>query len=162
MSTWTNADGLIETYGTARAALATDGTKTGVQTYTMVVELDGLDLPALADQNEKTSSLPANAYITSAVLIADSAWTGTNPTLTIGLGYDNEGTPTAVDADGIDAAIDVDGVFTAAGEAVVCDGALVDGTATIGSNRAWVYAVAGGTVTAGTAKLYLTYFVHEV
>lgn len=161
MSTWTNADGLIETYGTARATLATDGTKTGVQTYTLVVELDSQDLPALADQNEKTSSIPANAYITEAVLIADSAWTGTTPTLTIGLGYDNDGTPTAVDADGIDAAIDVDGVLAAAGDAVVCDGALVDGTSTIGANRAWVYASTGGTSTGGTAKLYITYFVHE-
>lgn len=157
MSTWTNADGIEVVFGTARSALAENGTAIGYQTKTLVVDLDSQNLPALADAvSEKESSLPANALITEAYLVATSAWVGTG-TLTVGLGYDNAGTPTAVDADGIDAAVDVDTVLAATGDVVACDGALVDKTATIGANRAWVYAVATGTVSAGTGKLYLTY-----
>lgn len=158
MTTYTNADGLVQRFGAARTEIAPDGTS-NPEVQTLEVILDSADLPAAADVAGDRSSLPANALIVDAFLVCNTAWAGTSPTLTIGLA---NAAGTAIDADGIDAAIDIDSVNAAAGDVVACDGALVDKTSTIGSAAGWVYATTGGTVTAGKSTLYVRYFVPQV
>lgn len=157
MPVWTNADGLKVKFALDNGATEAESGVTQMDTHTLEVVLDSADLPAAADAAEDIAHLPANAVITDAFLVCNTAWAGTSPTLTIGL-VQSDGS-TVIDADGIDAAIDADGVQAAAGDMVACDGALVDKTATIGGNRGWVYATTGGTVTAGKSTLYLRYFV---
>lgn len=157
MTTWNgsieNADGLPVKFGTARATPVTDGVTAGKDEKLLTLYLDSQNLTALASvAREDVAHLPADALITEAYIVAESAWTGTG-TLTVGLAKSDS---TALDADGIDATIDVDAVLVAAGDVVSCDGALVDKTETI-SERAWPYAVANGTVSAGTGTLYIKY-----
>lgn len=156
--TWNNEDGLLQRFNREKGAVAPDGT-TNPEVQTLAVILDSADLPGTADVNDDRASLPANAVVTDAYLVANTAWTGTSPTLTIGLA---NAAGTAIDADGVDAAVAVDTAQAAAGDVVACDGALVDKTSTIGSAQAWVYAATGGTVTAGKSTLYLKYFVPAV
>lgn len=151
MTTWTNADGLLIRFGTTRAEEATDGS-TLADEKTLKVKITGGTTIDLADINGDRPDLPAGALITDALLVADTAWTGTG-TLTIGLG---NASGVAIDANGIDDAVDVDTVLAAAGDVVACDGALVDKTATIGSAAGYVYTTESGTV-AGTATLHLKY-----
>lgn len=164
MANWTNEDGLLVRFAhgggaDAKGQVARDGTALLGDIHTLEVEIPYDNLPATGDVNEDRPNLPAHAIIVDAFLVCNTAWDGTTPTLTIGLA-DSAGS--AIDADGIDAAIDVDSVQASAGDVVACDGALVDKTATIGSDRAWVYAATGGTVTAGKSTLYLTYIVPTV
>jgi len=158
MASWTNADGLLIRYGADRATVATDGVSRQ-ETQSLEIVIAHGDIPGTADVNEDRPQLPANAVITDAFLVCNTAWTGTSPTLTIGLA---NSAGTAIDANGIDNLIAVDTVQAAAGDVVACDGALVDKTASIGSARGWVYAAEGGTVTAGKSTLYLRYFVPVV
>lgn len=155
---WTNEDGLLVRFDTERSAVAPDGT-TNPEVQTLAVIIDSTDLPGTADVNADRAHLPANALVIDAYLVCNTAWTGTSPTLTVGLA---NSAGTAIDADGVDAAVAVDGVQAAAGDVVACDGALVDKTATIGSADGWVYATTGGTVTAGKSTLYVRYFVPQV
>lgn len=97
--------------------------------------------------------IPAGSYITDAYLIVTTGFTGTNATLNIGL---QTAAGAAIDADGIDATIAV--ADLAAGKAVLCNGALVRGTATVGSAPAYLsidYDTAA--FTAGAAKLVVEY-----
>lgn len=158
MTTWTNEDGLLVRFNRERGEVTGDGTAQTVE-QVLEVTLDSADLPVLADINADRPSLPAHALITDAFLVCNTPWTGTSPTLTIGLG---NAAGSAIDADGIDAAIDIDGTQAAAGDVVACDGALADKTATIGAAAGWVYAATGGTVTAGKSTLYIKYIVPTV
>jgi len=153
---WTNYDGLLVRFNAERGVVAGDGTSQ-YDKQVLKVDLDSQDLIGTADINADRPHLPANAIVTAAYVKADSAFTGTG-TLTLGLA---NSTGTAIDADGIDAAIDVDVVLAAAGDVVTCDGALVDGTATIGAADAWVYGAVAGAVSAGTATLFIEYFKTE-
>lgn len=155
---WTNEDGLLVRFDTERSVVAPDGT-TNPEVHTLAVILDSAGLPGLSDVNDDRASLPANALVVDAYLVCNTAWTGTSPTLTVGLA---NAAGVAIDADGIDAAVAVDGVQAAAGDVVACDGALVDKTSTVGAAQAWVYAASGGTVTAGKSTLYVRYFVPQV
>jgi len=159
MTTWTNADGLLVRFGADRAQTEFNDGGTSEDIRGLSIVIDSTNLPALADINGDRPSLPANAVIVDSFLVCNTAWTGTTPTLTIGLG---NAAGSAIDADGIDAAVAVDSVQAAAGDVVANDGALVDKTASIGSAAAWVYAATGGTVTAGKSTLYLRYFVPQV
>lgn len=97
--------------------------------------------------------IPAGAYITDAYLIVTTGFTGTNAVLNIGL---QTAAGVAIDADGIDAAVAVTALT--AGKAVKNDGALVGGTATVGSANAYLsidYDTAA--FTAGAAKLVIEY-----
>jgi hypothetical protein len=87
-------------------------------------------------------------------LIVTTAFTsGGAATLTLGL-QQKDGT--IIDADGIDATIAL--AALAANLAVACDGALVDGTATVGSADAYLSVIYGtAAYTAGAAKLVLEY-----
>lgn len=159
---WTNginADGLKVRFDREQGEVTGDGTSLYGTPVTLEVELDSTDLPGTADANADRPSLPANALIVDAFLVCNTAWTGTSPTLTVGL---CEVDGTVIDADGIDAAVAVDSTQAAAGDVVSCDGALADKTSTIGSAAGYVYASTGGTVTAGKSTLYVRYFVPEV
>lgn len=154
MPSWTNEDGLLVRFAPDNGGQEVgDGVKQYVEEVLEIV-IDSADLPVAADANDDRPHLPAHALITDALLVCNTAWTGTSPTLTIGLA---ELDATPIDADGIDATVAVDSVQAAAGDVVACDGALVDKTATIGADRAWVYAATGGTVTAGKSTLYIKY-----
>lgn len=155
---YTNEDGLLIRFNEERGAVAGDGTS-NPEVQTLSVVIDSADLPGLADIAGDRPFLPANALVTDAFLVCNTAWTGTTPTLTIGLG---NSAGAVIDADGIDAAVAVNTAQAAAGDAVACDGALVDKTSTIGAASGYVYATTGGTVTAGKSTLYVRYFVPTV
>ena len=155
MTTWNNDDGLLVRFGTSRSTVATDGTDAGHSEHVLEVAIDSQAPLALTDINADRPHLPANAIITDAFLVADTAFTGTG-TLTVGLG---DSAQSAIDANGIDDLIDVDVALASAGDVVACDGVLVDKTSTIGTSDAWVYATVGGSITAGTATLKLKYIV---
>jgi hypothetical protein len=149
---YTNEDGLLTRFGVEAGAVAPDGTaNTGLQVLEVVI--DSADLPVVGDISGDRPSLPANALVVDAFLVCNTAWTGTTPTLTVGLA---NAAGTAIDADAVNTA------QAAAGDVVACDGALVDKTATIGSVAGWVYASTGGTVTAGKSTLYVRYMVPAV
>lgn len=158
MATWTNADGLLVRFPADKGEVVTDGTILNGTYKILEVVIDLMDPPVVGDINEDRPHLPAHAFIVDSYLVCNTAWTGTSPTLTIGLA---NSAGTAIDADGIDAAIAA-GVQAAAGDVVLNDGALVDKTSTIGAARGWVYASTGGTVTAGVSTLYLVYFLPTV
>jgi len=152
---WTNEDGLLIRFGDERSAVVTDGNDAGTAENILEIQIDSQALPTLADINADRAHLPANALITDAYLVATTAFVGTG-TLTVGLG---NAAGSAIDADGIDATVDVDAVLGAIGDVVLCDGALADKTATVGTADAWPYATVAGTVSAGVATLKLKYVV---
>lgn len=94
-------------------------------------------------------SLPANSRILAATLKVITPIAGTTPTVTIGM---EQSDGTAIDVDGIDVAI-AEAALDAIGETVLCDGALVDNTAGIGTAAGQVIVTTGGTVTAGKFNL---------
>ena len=153
--TWDNEDGILVRFGTERSTVSTDGTDAGHQEHVLEVVIDSQDILLVGDVNDDRPSLPANAVVTDALLIATTAFVGTG-TLTLGL---SDSAGSAIDADGIDATIDVDAVLGNIGDVVACDGALVDKTASIGTVAGWVYGSIGGTVSAGVATLKLKYVV---
>lgn len=152
---WTNADGLKIKFGTERGTAVYDGVTAGKQEKMLTFYVDSQNLTAIANAvTEDFAWIPANALITEAYMVAESAWTGTG-TLSLHLAKSDG---TQLGTNGIDATIDVDAVLAAAGDVVKCDGALVDNTETI-SERAWPYATVGGTVSAGVGTLYIKYVV---
>ena len=152
MADWTNADGLEVRFtgpeaGQTGASVDTAG---GVKELVLNISDMSTNITAAADGHE--AFIPAGSFIVEAFLKVTSAMTGSSGTLTIGLAQKDG---TVIDADGIDAAVAQ--ADLAAGKAVVCDGALVGGTATVGSANAYLYTTKGGTVTAGAAKLVVRY-----
>lgn len=98
--------------------------------------------------------IPANAFLVRAQLRTLTPFAG-GTTYDIGL---SESDGTVISADGIDAGIalaDIDAV----GETVICDGALIEATAGIGSQAGQVVITATGTFTAGHASLEVEYIV---
>lgn len=159
MAIWTNADGLQVRFPADKGEVVTQGTILNGTYKTLEFIIDLMDLPLITGGGDETvANLPAHALIVDSFLVCNTAWTGTDPTLTIGLADD---AGVAIDADGIDATIAL-GVQDAIGKVVANDGALVNKSATIGAKRGWVYAATGGTVTAGVSTLYVTYFVPTV
>ncbi len=152
MADWTNSDGLEVRFNGPEAGQTGASVSTMGAAKQLVVDIADMstDITAAADGNE--AFIPAGSFITNAYLKVTSAMTGTSGTLTIGLAQKDG---TAIDADGIDVAVAQ--ADLAADKAVVCNGALVRGTATVGSANAYVYTTKGGTVTAGAAKLVIEY-----
>jgi hypothetical protein len=109
-----------------------------------------------ADVNPQPNDafIPAGSYITKASLVVTTAFTsGGSATLGVGL---QEADGTIIDADGIDAAVAV--ADLAVNKAVVCNGALVGGTATVGADNSYLSLVYGtAAFTAGAAKLVIEY-----
>lgn len=168
----TNKDGLSQWFGprsTSDFPVSRRNNDAGA-VQTLIVDFDytmiGLTTSTWFDEDstggstpdrpsELQASLPANAWIKSATLIVKSAFTsGGAATMTIGT-YLKSGV--AIDADGIDAAIAIAAIDTV-GETVLCDGAQVAGTATIGTADAYFAIIAGTAVyTAGSARLAIEY-----
>ena len=151
MSTdWTNSDGLEVRFVGPEAEQSGAGTQGAVKELVVDITDMATNITAAAFSHE--AAIPAGSYIIGAHLKVISAMAGTSGTLTIGLAQKDG---TVIDADGIDATIAQ--ADLAAGKAVACDGALVGGTATVGSTAAYVYTAKGGTVTGGSARLVIEY-----
>ena len=147
-----NADGLRVLTNNDQGAVNNKGISSDVDIKTLVVDVDlTADISPVAND----PFIPAGAYIKSATAVVTQAAAG-GTSVNIGLSsLASNGTATAIDADGIDA-----GVLTAAlaaNLAVVCNGALVGGTAGVGAANAYVTTAATGTFTAGKFKLVIEY-----
>lgn len=152
---YTNADGLQVLTNGDQGVPKNLGQALGAVEKKLVFTLENAALlpasPAAPEPNDPF--IPAGSFITDAYLIVTTAFAGTNAVLNIGL---QTAAGVAIDADGIDAAIAV--AALAANKAVVNDGALVRGTATVGSAPAYLsidYDTAA--FTAGAAKLVIEY-----
>lgn len=152
MADWTNGDGLEVRFNGPEAGQTGASVETCGGVKELILDIADMSeaITAAADSHE--GFIPAGSFIVEAFLKVTSAMTGTSGTLTIGLA---EKDGTAIDADGIDAAVAQ--ADLAANKAVVCNGALVGGTATIGSADGYLYTTLGGTVTGGAAKLVVRY-----
>lgn len=152
MADWTNSDGLEVRFTGPEAGQTGAGVETDGAVKELVLNISDMSeaITAAADGHE--AFIPAGSFIVEAFLKVTSAMTGTSGTLTIGLAQKDG---TAIDADGIDVAIAQ--ADLAANKAVVCNGALVGGTATIGAANGYVYTTLGGTVTGGACKLVIRY-----
>lgn len=157
---WTNADGLVQYFGTRdvenkRTVVVSDNSL--YKTLSLTFTYD--DLPSWTQDDTGQVAIPANSWIKEAYIQTIVPIAGTTPTLTVGLEKDDgDGTKSAIDADGIDAAIAA-AALSSAGEVVICDGALVgsSGLVGIGADDGYVVATTGGTVTAGEFRLVITY-----
>ena len=121
----------------------------GSKTQVIAFKFD--DLPTNGE-DEAILRIPGNARIIKATLRVHVAFAG-GTSYNIGL---SEPDGTVVDADGIDAAV-ATAAIDAVGETVLCDGALVDNTAGVGTADVQVTFVATGTFTAGEATLEVEY-----
>lgn len=153
---YTNADGLfVLTDGDQGEVRGQGETMKGALKYLIFDIADATTIPTTAAAPQANDPfIPAGSFITNAYTVVTTAFTsGGSATLNIGL-YEQDGT--AIDADGIDAAIAV--AALAANDAVVNNGALVRGTATVGADNAYV-AVDFNTAafTAGAGKVVIEY-----
>lgn len=156
---WTNADGLTVLMHEEQGEVETTG-RVGPIRQSIVVDLAdattlGTSYSTAAGPTE--AFVPANALIVDAHFITETAFTsGGSATLSIGL-YNAAGS--AIDADGIDATVALTAI-DAVGESVVCDGAKVDGTDTVGTADAYVGFIYGtAAFTAGAGKLVIEYIL---
>jgi hypothetical protein len=150
MPTYTNNDGLIESFGIpgdfASGQLKTQGAR-----KELVIKIDGVaETPALGAHQDNESFLPAGAVLESAKLIVTTAFAGGTD---ISLGTE-EKDGTDIDVDGIDAAIATASLTL--GAVIDCDGADI-GTIVDSANDAYPALTTNGTFTAGEADLLLTY-----
>lgn len=156
---WTNKDGLTVLMHGEQGEINTTGATGESTALQLVVEIpDATEVPSsAATPSALDAYIPAGAYITRAYTIVKDAFTsGGAATLTIGL-YEQDGT--AIDADGIDAAVALS-ALNAEGKVVVNDGALVEGTATVGSENAYVEVNYGtAAYTGGAATVVVEYFL---
>jgi len=152
---YNNADGLLVLTNGDQGAINQTGSAEYGPKFLVI------NIPAAASIGSSAAApaandafIPAGAYITKASLVVTTGFTGTNATLNIGL-YNAAGT--AIDADGIDAVIAVTDLASI-GKAVACNGALVAGTATVGSANAYVsFDYDTAAFTAGAGKLVIEY-----
>ena len=147
-----NADGLRILTDNDQGAVNNKGISSDVDIKTLVVDVDlTADIAPVAND----PFIPAGSYIKSATAVVTQAASG-GTSVNIGLSsLASDGTASVIDADGIDS-----GVLTAAlaaNLAVVCNGALVGGTAGVGAANAYVTTAATGTFTAGKFKLVIEY-----
>lgn len=164
MSQWQNDDGLLVRFEGEQAAPDTPNVplvNTLGTMHQMVVDVNYDNLPAETSDlnNDGTNDgwngadpyIPAGSFITRAFIVVETAFAG-GTSYNFGL---SQLDGTVIDADGIDAAVAV--AALGSGNVVVCDGALVGGTATTGSNNAYIKVAATGSFTAGKAKLVIEY-----
>jgi hypothetical protein len=115
------------------------------------------DLPVVSANDVTVQSIPAYAWIESATLHVQEAFTsGGAATMSIGL-YESDGT--VIDLDGIDVDIAL-AAINAKGERVLCDGALVANTAGVGTAAGQVVVVessGANPYTAGKGELVIRY-----
>lgn len=153
---YVNADGLFILTNTAEGTPREQGITTeGAKKY-FVLDIEDMTAvpasPAAPQQND--AYIPAGSFITGAFIIVDTACTsGGSATLNIGL---QTRAGVAIDADGIDAAVAV--ADLAANKAVVCNGALVGGTATVGAENGYIsFDYDTAAFTAGALKIVIEY-----
>lgn len=165
MGTWYNDDGLLVRYGQDQAretqSLMAPPRTAGVLNH-MVVDVNWDDLPGLTtdSNNDGTKNkfsgqdafIPAGSMILRAWLVVEEAFAG-GTSYDIGL-YDEDGS--AIDADGLVAAVTL-AELSGSNTAHELDGALVGGTAHIGSSNGYLVVAETGTFTAGKAKLFIEY-----
>jgi len=164
MSQWFNEDGLRVLFEGEQAR--PDNISPAIAVHfgpksVMVVDVNYDDLPEETTDRDNDGTvdgwsgadpyIPAGSFITAAYIIVETAFAG-GTSYNFGL---SQLDGTVIDADGIDASVAT--AALAANNAVVCDGALVAGTATIGANDAYVKVAATGAFTAGKAKLVIEY-----
>ena len=153
---WTNKDGLKVNYGLDQADGWNYGLTSGSQ-KTLQFDFDPVNkaLPVAADVDQSHPSIPAGAFVTGAYLIVTEAWTATGAA-TLDIGFcDVDGN--VIDLDGVDAVIAK--AALAADLGIVCDGVLVDGTESVGSDDAYIYTTTTtGPYTAGKARLIIEYY----
>lgn len=160
----TNADGLIQHYGTRDTenlprAIPNSGQLKEIK-YVINYADANANGTAITSNELGGAGLPDGAYLVSAKLYIDTAFTsGGAATLSIGT-YDSKAS-TAVDADGIDATIAVAAMTD--DTVITCDGAQVDtvlsNSVTTGADM-MIAAIYGTAVfTAGNATLICEYFV---
>jgi hypothetical protein len=163
----TNNDGLVRQYGLrdAETNIPREGNTDG-HVKQLVVHFGASNLPGFDKDagggstpdsfSDAAPHIPAGAWIKSATVIVKTAFTiGAADTIDIGL-YQQGGT--AIDDDGIDSAVAA--AALADNLAVVCDGALVGGTAGVGANDAYLKIIANAddaNITAGDALLVIEY-----
>lgn len=145
---WTNADGLTVLMHEEQGIAKDGGYAAAFSKKTVKLKLDLTGNKAVAAND---AFIPAGSFITSAVLVVTTATAGGT---SINFGLANAAGD-VIDADGIDAA--VSNANMAANKAVVCNGALVSGTATVGTANAYIVTANTGTFTAGEAVLVVEY-----
>lgn len=164
MTTWNNADGLIQKFGLSEGEASLVGVgRAKEQFITVVLDTDQINvLGGGRIDPENPVALPAGSYITQAFFIVTEAFTSAGAvTLDLGLGIE-DGTYTGGDEDGIDAAIALTAI-DAVGEVVVCDGAKVRGTATTGAVTLYpTYDIDTAVFTSGKGVLHIFYIPPEV
>ena len=152
---YTNADGLFTLTGTGQGDPKNNGGALNAVKW-LVVEIPDATLLGTAQTapTPNDAFIPAGSYITAATLVVTTAFTS-GGSGTLGLGLFNAANA-AIDADGIDAAIAKTAL--AADTVVLCNGALVGGTAGVGAANAYVGALyATAAFTAGAGKLVIEY-----
>ena len=153
---YTNADGLFIVTDEAQGAVRDNGVTSSNGIKTLVFEIKDSTLLGTADVDPQPNDafIPAGSYITKASLVVTTAFTsGGSATLGVGL---QQADGTIIDADGIDATVAV--ADLAVNKAVVCNGALVGGTATVGAANSYLSLVYGtAAFTAGATKLVIEY-----
>ena len=131
------------------------GNDTGlVKTAEWTFSYDGLPV---AGEDTLGVSIPAYAKIVSARLEVLTPFAG-GTSYDLGL-YTAAGAE--IDADGIDSAV-ATAAIDARGDVVVCNGALVGGTLSVGAADGKLTVAATGTYTAGKARLVVEYTVEKV
>ena len=156
MSTWENKDGLKVNFNRTLADQHDGGVTAGAKKR-VVFRYDSqapLNSETAGNTDGRELSIPANAYITDAYFIVETAFTsGGSTTLTVGLAQDDG---TVIDADGLDATV-AKTAIDAVGDVVVMDGALVGGTSVVGNEAFLYFTVGTGPWTAGVGHVVIEY-----
>jgi len=164
-ATWTNSDGLVVGFGPRDSVNDVAGTvRTQGNEEMIIMELNAADMPTASGTARLATDvpIPANSYITKATLHVLTTFNDAdaNPTMTIGL-VNSAGT--AIDIDGLYAGLtELSGQLTAGavveGDVATYGGALVNGTASVGSSDAYITAALDtGAWDAGLARLTVWY-----
>ena len=155
---YTNADGLYVRTFRDQGELSDNGAVLAGERRQLVLTIDdATEVPSsAATPLPDEAFIPANAYITGAYIMVDTAFTSDGAaTLTVGL-YEADGN--AIDADGIDAAVALTAI-DGDGDVVNCDGDMVAGVVRPSAN-AYVKANYGtAAFTAGAAKVVIDWIL---
>lgn len=133
MTNWTNSDGLEVKFGLDAAKQGRVGSNRYLEQHvSAVLDFSDMALTGGRIDSDNPALIPAGSYITKAYFVVITGFdSGSTATLDLGLSI-ADGTYTGGDEDGIDVAIAETAIDTA-GKVVVCDGALVGGTAYSGA-----------------------------
>lgn len=154
---WENKDGLFVGFGTRRSESnsAPQTSTAGVyQEFRMAIKGTELNDVATAAEVENGAVIPAGAFLVSASLYVNTAFTSEGVAV-LDLGLLNATTGAITDDDGIDAAVAL--AALEAGDVVACDGALI-GTQLAAPNKV-IASYDTAAYTAGEATLVVRYAV---